>query len=126
MQYLHLHVDSREDPTRLLPGARSVIVVALSYNQPGPGGSDNPGLTGRVSRYAWGRDYHRLVKNKLLVIADRIRAEIDSAIETKVCVDTGANHGTRPGRRGGGRLDRQEHNGGQSRAREFLLSWERS
>ncbi len=88
MQYLHRHVDSREDPTRLLPGARSVIVVALSYNQPGPGGSDNPGLTGRVSRYAWGRDYHRLVKNKLLVIADRIRAEIDSAIETKVCVDT--------------------------------------
>lgn len=51
--------DTRADPTRLLPGARSVVVLAMDYARPAP--PDPGGLTGRVASYAWGRDYHALV-----------------------------------------------------------------
>lgn len=54
--------DKRADPQMVLPGARSVIVLALNYWQ-GPRPAAPP--TGRFARYAWGDDYHDLIDQKL-------------------------------------------------------------
>src|SRR5688572_29036174 len=67
----------RGDPAAILPGARTVISVAAGYypgdwpHFEGPGGDpvgDSPGTTarGRIARYAWGRDYHKKMKRKLV------------------------------------------------------------
>ncbi|MDF1563316.1 MAG: tRNA epoxyqueuosine(34) reductase QueG [Deltaproteobacteria bacterium] len=52
----------RCDPRLLLPGARSVIALAVNYHQ--PGSTELPG-GGRISRYAWGRDYHKVLGGRL-------------------------------------------------------------
>jgi epoxyqueuosine reductase len=67
MAWLGTQRAERLDPTRLLPGARSVVALALSYHDaerppPGPG-------EGEVARYARGRDYHAVMKRKLKGLA---------------------------------------------------------
>jgi len=52
----------RQDIGKKLPGARSVVVVARDYYAPRP---DAPAGTGHVARYAWGRDYHRVLAKPL-------------------------------------------------------------
>jgi epoxyqueuosine reductase len=61
MAWLRTRRDERLDPARLLPGARSVVVVALSYHS----GETPPAAEGEVARYARGRDYHAVMKRKL-------------------------------------------------------------
>lgn len=56
----------RQDPRLKLPGARSVVVVARNYHQPDPDAA--PG-TGKVARYARGRDYHKVLKKPLIALA---------------------------------------------------------
>ena len=87
MEYRHRHGEMRVSTARLLPGARSVIVAALKYNRPEPDPPDHQ-PRGRVARYAWGRDYHRLVRQRLWKLVDRLRSEIDQPFEARVCVDT--------------------------------------
>ena len=87
--------DSRADPRRIFPEARSVVVVALNYNTPhqhadqvgtaGVGGRVS-NQTGRVSRYAWGDDYHEVVADKLRALLKSIKTQWPEA-EGKVCVD---------------------------------------
>jgi len=60
MDYMARHYKLRLDPTLLLPGARSVIVLAINYYQP----AEEPG-TALFSRYAWGNDYHLVLRKKL-------------------------------------------------------------
>ena len=60
MQWLERGEEKRCDPQQVLPGARSVIVVALNYWQ---GDAAAPG--GRIARYAWGDDYHDVMLEKL-------------------------------------------------------------
>lgn len=89
MGYLHRHLESRLDPSALLEGARSAIVVALNYHQPTPLDRPGDGATrGRVARYAWGRDYHRVLKRKLHTLADRLREQFGANVATRACVDT--------------------------------------
>ena len=87
MDYLHRYLDQRLDSAKLVDGARSVIVVALSYKQDVP---DPPadGPRGRVAMYAWGDDYHKVVKKKLFSLADQLRDVIDEPFDSKACVDT--------------------------------------
>ncbi|UCG33822.1 MAG: tRNA epoxyqueuosine(34) reductase QueG, partial [Phycisphaerales bacterium] len=87
MDYLHRNLDSRESPAALLPGARSVVVAALNYHQPEPLPSDGRSR-GRIARYAWGRDYHRVMKKRLWKLVERLRAEVAEPFEARVCVDT--------------------------------------
>ena len=87
MAYLHDHFRQRVDPRQLLEGARSVVVVALNYHQEAPEPPDDR-PRGRVARYAWGDDYHQVVKGKLFTMADRLRAELDDSFDAKACVDT--------------------------------------
>ncbi len=89
MEYMSRYFQQRVDPRELLEGARSVIVVALLYFQRAPvhmQGEDAP--RGRVAMYAWGDDYHKVMKAKLLTMADRMRAELVEPFEAKACVDT--------------------------------------
>jgi epoxyqueuosine reductase len=84
MHWMDRDPDKRTDPTLLFPEARSVIVVALNYYTPDQHSSD-PG-TGKVSRYAWGDDYHEIVASKLHTLLGWIEDQVPDAAG-KVCVD---------------------------------------
>ena len=79
-------------PDALLPGAQSIIALAMFYltEQPDEVGEDRP--RGRISRYAWGDDYHEIIKPKLQQfgawLRDYARDEV-SEVETRLFVDTG-------------------------------------
>src|SRR5713101_770152 len=79
-------------PDALLTGAQSIIALAMFYltEQPDEVGEDRP--RGRISRYAWGDDYHEIIKPKLQQfgawLRDYARDEV-SEVETRLFVDTG-------------------------------------
>jgi epoxyqueuosine reductase len=82
MGYMARRADDRADPNRLLPGAKSIVVVAMNYLT----GAPPPGQA-RVARYAWGsRDYHDLIGGKLEELSALIRS---LGGEAKWYVDTG-------------------------------------
>jgi len=87
MQYLSRHLEKRPDVRRLVPGASSVICTALNYYNEAPK-QNSTGPHGRVARYAWGRDYHDVVKEKLHRLADHIKAAVDTPVITRCFVDT--------------------------------------
>jgi epoxyqueuosine reductase len=74
MDYMARHAELRTNPTALLPGTISVISLAIDYLQPAPK-AEKPGLA-VISRYAQGRDYHKVVRRRLQQLADRIAAMI--------------------------------------------------
>jgi epoxyqueuosine reductase len=61
MQYLENHFDLRVDPTKLVPGAKSVITLTQNYYSPKKQPVDSP----KISTYAYGTDYHFVIKEKL-------------------------------------------------------------
>ena len=61
MTYLSRNAEKRCDPQQVLPGAKSIIVLALNYFQ-GDRVEEN---RGRIARYAWGEDYHQVIEKKL-------------------------------------------------------------
>ncbi len=78
-------------PERVLPGARSLITVALSYYRPFPrreGGAQGDEPRGVVARYAWGRDYHVILQEKLGLLASWL-GELAPGTASRVLVDTG-------------------------------------
>lgn len=72
MQYMENHRDIRLNPDGLLPGARSVISVALNYYPPVRRKADDP----HIAYYAYGEDYHTVVKTKLRQLWKAITDEI--------------------------------------------------
>jgi len=74
----------RTNPLEIFPTARSVVVVALNYFTPHEHQNDSG--TGKISRYAWGDDYHDVVGEKLKSLLAWIKEEWPEA-EGKVCVD---------------------------------------
>ncbi len=85
MQWMDREPEKRTDPRILFPPAKSVIVVALNYYTPHDHDSDPN--AGKISRYAWGDDYHDVLKEKLRVLLDWIKLQYPEA-EGKICVDT--------------------------------------
>ena len=85
MAWLEREPQKRTDPRLIFPDAKSVISVAVNYYTPARHRSD-PGM-GKISRYAWGDDYHDVVKDQLRVLLDWIVSE-DPSASGKVCVDT--------------------------------------
>jgi epoxyqueuosine reductase len=61
MQYLENHFDLRVDPTKLVPGAKSVITLTQNYYSP----KKQPANSPKISTYAYGTDYHFVIKEKL-------------------------------------------------------------
>src|SRR5437762_8927750 len=86
MSYMERGEEKRCDPQKVLAGARSVIVLALNYWQGGHSKTQNNEATGRIARYAWGDDYHELIKAKLKKI-DNLLHEFGGT--QKLYVDTG-------------------------------------
>jgi epoxyqueuosine reductase len=80
--------EKRLDPSLVLPGARSVAVFALNYwqGEAPQGAVEETAARGRVARYAWGEDYHRVIGDKLRAI-DRWMAGLGG--EQRWYVDTG-------------------------------------
>ena len=84
MQWMERETEKRTDPRLILPSARSVLAVALNYYAPHEH-TNNP-ATGKISRYAWGDDYHDVVGDKLKRLLAWILEEWPET-EGKVCVD---------------------------------------
>ncbi len=72
MGYMENHFDLRLDPRKLVPGAKSVI--SLAYNYFTPAGQHDPKAP-KVSTYAYGRDYHKVIKQRLKPMLQAIVAE---------------------------------------------------
>ena len=101
----YLNDPRRADPSLILEGARSLIVVALNYNTdhpystdvlPGaisaganPGGSHNNAPRGWISRYAWGDDYHEILGEKLSALVSAMQAQFGDTFDARSYVDTG-------------------------------------
>jgi epoxyqueuosine reductase len=95
----------RGDPARVLAGARSVIVCGMNYDSALPksiefdsdGGGEADGRKdsdydeprGWISRYAWGDDYHDVVRSRLNVLMAEMRERFDEAFEALAYADTG-------------------------------------
>ncbi len=86
MSYMENNVDKRKDVFNILQNAKSVISLGLNYYHDIEF-SNNPG-TGKVSRYAWGKDYHLIIWEKLSRLESELK-EIDNNFESKSYVDTG-------------------------------------
>ena len=84
MNWLARNPEQRADPRKLFPEARSVVVVALNYYTPDQHRANS--ASGKVSRYAWGDDYHDVVGDKLRKLLSWIREQWPEA-DGKVCVD---------------------------------------
>jgi epoxyqueuosine reductase len=86
MHYMQRGEEKRCDPDRVLPGARSIIVLAMNYFQGEQAQESKAGATGKIARYAWGDDYHQVVESKLDKIDQFLRG---FGGQQKCYVDTG-------------------------------------
>ena len=86
MKYLERQAPSKMDPRSLLPGARSVIVCAMNYQTDRELTEFDPDRAW-VSRYAWGEDYHAVLRARLEKLADWLRQAAGAGV--RVYVDTG-------------------------------------
>ncbi|MFM7722624.1 MAG: tRNA epoxyqueuosine(34) reductase QueG [Bacteroidota bacterium] len=83
MQYMENHFDKRLDPRLLVPGSKSVVSLAYNYFPK----ELNHSQSYKVSKYAWGEDYHLVIKEKLFEFVERIREEIGD-VHGRVFVDS--------------------------------------
>lgn len=83
MAWMESNVEKRSDPRLLFPNARSVIVTTTNYFTP----HEHSDTGGKISRYAWGDDYHDVVKEKLKALLALI-TEQSPQTNGKICVDT--------------------------------------
>jgi epoxyqueuosine reductase len=90
MAWLGRDPERRADPRKALPEARSVVMVGVSYfvRDPDPEVWNDP-LRGRVARYAWGRDYHKVIESRLHSLGEFIRREVTQDFVMKAYVDYG-------------------------------------
>jgi epoxyqueuosine reductase len=85
MRYLGDRLDAYRHPRHVLEGARSLLMLGIAYRTDEPAAA-GPG-TGRVSRYAWGQDYHDVIREKLHALADFHR-ELTPDASVRGIVDT--------------------------------------
>src|SRR5690606_37547301 len=83
MKYMENHFDKRLDPRLLVPGAKSVVSLLLNYY---PSEKQNPDSY-KISKYAYGEDYHFVIKDKLKDLLRFINDEI-GAVDGRVFVDS--------------------------------------
>ena len=84
MGYMERYFDLRTDPTLLVPGAKTVICLSFNYHNPDqPESEDTP----RISQYAYGQDYHHVIKDKLHALVAFIHDHIGE-IDGRCFVDS--------------------------------------
>ena len=93
MAWMHRSADKRGDVRHVLPNARSVIVTATLYNTERPYSNDVAADVAVISRYAWGDDYHDVLKTRLDALLASLRAGLEPGdaeqFEARAYVDTG-------------------------------------
>jgi len=81
--------DMRRDPHTLLPSAQSIVTTGKLYNTALPYASEmEDPERGWISRYAWGADYHLVIRKALEKLGNRILDVHQSPFEWKICIDT--------------------------------------
>ncbi len=83
MQYMENNFDLRVDPTRLVPGAKSVITLMMNYFPAQQQSPDAP----KIARYAFGEDYHDVIRAKLKLLLVKIKGEVGE-VEGRGFVDS--------------------------------------
>ena len=86
MEYMERNIEKKKDIRNLLPSAKSVISLGLNYYTPGKYSNDRS--KGKISRYAWGKDYHLIIWEKLDKLVEEIKKN-NNKFEAKKYVDTG-------------------------------------
>jgi len=84
MGYMANHFDMRVDPTLLVPGAKTVICLAFNYHNPE---KQNDPEAPKISQYAYGEDYHHVVRDKLKALLEFMRETIGE-IDGRCFVDS--------------------------------------
>lgn len=84
MHYMENHFDKRLDPTLLVPGAKSVVSLLLNYHAEEK--QEDPNAP-KIASYAFGQDYHHVIKGKLKTLLSRLKESIGE-IEGRVFVDS--------------------------------------
>jgi len=84
MAYMENHFDKRLDPRLLVPGAKSVVSLLLNYF---PSHTQNEDHVPKISKYAYGKDYHEVIKSKLKNLVNYIQTEIGD-VHGRVFVDS--------------------------------------
>jgi epoxyqueuosine reductase len=88
MDYLTEQADRRSDLTVAFPWARTVVVAALQYDTPHPYSTEAPADAAWIARYAWGDDYHAVVRARLEALR-RSLLEALGPFDSRAYVDTG-------------------------------------
>ncbi len=89
MAYMSRSADRRADVRAVVPGARSVIVMGTVYNTVPPYAPEPPDDVALISRYAWGDDYHDVLKARMDALLAWMRAESPHPFDARAYVDTG-------------------------------------
>ena len=89
MDYLERHLPLKVDVRQLLTEAKSVISLAMNYYtlDPPKALAEDP-ARGQISRYAWGDDYHEVIRQRLSKLVDFIKKTAEAELKARVCVDT--------------------------------------
>lgn len=85
MQYMENHFDKRLDPAKLVPGAKSVVSLLFNYYPEKELPKEN---NYKIAKYAYGKDYHFVLKKKLKSLFSAIKEQIGTSIEGRVFVDS--------------------------------------
>ena len=89
MAYLERHAELKEDPRQLLPETMSLFALGFNYKTVDPPEkSQNPDI-GCISRYAWGDDYHEIIRTRLRVLENYICQELNAGNLSRSFVDSG-------------------------------------
>ncbi len=96
MGYLENHFDKRLDPTKLVPGAKSVVSLVYNYFPDKNLSNKSP----KIAKYAYGQNYHFIIKDKLKSFFARIQEEIGE-VDGRVFVDSAPVHERAWARKGG-------------------------
>lgn len=85
MAWMYREPEKRTDPQLIFPGVKTIISGAVNYYTPYE--HEENGHTGKISRYAWGDDYHDVVKEKFRHLLAWLASELPG-VNGKICVDT--------------------------------------
>ncbi len=89
MEYLERHSELKEDPRNLLPETISMVALGCNYNTGNPSKESQEPSKARISRYAWGDDYHKIIRSKLKALEYYLCNELNVANHTRSFVDSG-------------------------------------
>lgn len=87
MQYMENHFEMRVDPGKLVPGAKTVVSLLYNYHNPEKQ-TDEQAQAPKISQYAYGKDYHFVLKRKLKTLMKQISDAVGTEVAGRCFVDS--------------------------------------